>query len=87
MDFIVQKAVELGIKKISPLITERCNVRLDAEREEKKLEHWRAVAISACEQSGRNVLPEIMRRWNLKNGFLLQKQTNVLCCLLTLKIN
>lgn len=59
MDFIVQKAVELGVTQITPLITERCNVRLDAEREEKRLQHWRAVAISACEQSGRNRLPQI----------------------------
>lgn len=59
MDFIVQKAVELGVKKIIPLITERCNVRLDQEREEKRLLHWRAVAISACEQSGRNRIPDV----------------------------
>jgi 16S rRNA (uracil1498-N3)-methyltransferase len=59
MDFIVQKAVELGVKKIIPLITERCNVRLDSEREEKRLLHWQSVAISACEQSGRNQIPEI----------------------------
>lgn len=59
MDFIVQKAVELGVKKIIPLITERCNVRLDNEREEKRLQHWQSVAISACEQSGRNYLPEV----------------------------
>jgi 16S rRNA (uracil1498-N3)-methyltransferase len=60
MDFIVQKAVELGVKKIIPLITERCNVRLDNEREEKRLQHWQAVAMSACEQSGRNRIPEIL---------------------------
>lgn len=59
MDFIVQKAVELGVKKIVPLITERCNVRLDHEREEKRLQHWQSVLISACEQSGRNQLPEL----------------------------
>lgn len=60
MDFIVQKAVELGVEKIIPLFTERCNVRLDSEREEKRLQHWQAIAISACEQSGRNHLPEVM---------------------------
>ena len=60
MDFIMQKAVELGVKKIFPLITERCNVRLDNEREEKRLQHWQAIAISACEQSGRNIIPEVM---------------------------
>lgn len=59
MDFIIQKAVELGVATIIPLITERCNVRLDQEREEKRLQHWQAVAISACEQSGRNRIPDI----------------------------
>lgn len=59
MDFIVQKAVELGVNKIYPLITERCNVRLEGEREEKKLQHWQSIVISACEQSGRNRIPEI----------------------------
>ena len=60
MDFIVQKSVELGIKKIIPLVTERCNVRLDAAREAKRLAHWQSVVISACEQCGRNRLPDIM---------------------------
>lgn len=60
MDFIVQKAVELGVKKIIPLVTERCNVRLDNEREEKRLHHWQSVAVSACEQSGRNQLPDVL---------------------------
>lgn len=59
MDFIVQKAVELGVHKISPLLTERCNVKLDAEREEKRAQHWRAIAASACEQCGRNRIPDI----------------------------
>lgn len=60
MDMIVQKAVELGVKKITPLMTERCNLKLDHEREEKRLQHWRSIAISACEQCGRNYLPELM---------------------------
>ena len=60
MDFIIQKAVELGVNTIVPLITERCNVRLDTAREEKRLQHWRSVVISACEQSGRNRLPEVL---------------------------
>jgi 16S rRNA (uracil1498-N3)-methyltransferase len=59
MDFIVQKAVELGVTTIIPLITERCNVRLEGEREEKRLQHWQSVISSACEQSGRNRLPAI----------------------------
>lgn len=57
MDLIIQKAVELGVSDIYPIISERCNVRLDEKREQKRLQHWQAVVISACEQSGRNRLP------------------------------
>jgi 16S rRNA (uracil1498-N3)-methyltransferase len=60
MDLIVQKATELGVARIVPLQTERAEVRLDAARSEKRLAHWRAVAASACEQSGRARLPEIV---------------------------
>ena len=59
MDLIVQKATELGIVRIVPLLTERSEVKLDAVRAEKRLRHWRAVAASAAEQSGRARLPEI----------------------------
>jgi len=59
MDFTIQKATELGISEITPLWSERCEVRLKGERLEKKLQHWRRVAIAACEQSGRNRIPEI----------------------------
>ncbi|OOG54533.1 16S rRNA (uracil(1498)-N(3))-methyltransferase [Rhodanobacter sp. C03] len=59
MDLIVQKATELGVVRIVPLLTERSEVKLDAARAEKRLAHWRAVASSACEQSGRARLPEI----------------------------
>lgn len=59
MDWIIQKATELGVARILPVITERSEVKLDAARGDKRLEHWRAVAIAACEQCGRNVLPEL----------------------------
>ncbi|MFC5438130.1 16S rRNA (uracil(1498)-N(3))-methyltransferase [Rhodanobacter umsongensis] len=59
MDLIVQKATELGVVRIVPLLTERSEVKLDAARSEKRLTHWRAVAASACEQSGRARLPLI----------------------------
>ena len=59
MDLIVQKATELGVMRIVPLLTERSEVKLDAARAEKRLAHWRAVAASACEQCGRARLPEI----------------------------
>ncbi len=59
-DWVVQKATELGVGQITPLITTRTQVRLGAERQQKKIQHWRQVAISACEQSGRNLLPSIV---------------------------
>ncbi len=59
MDWIIQKAVELGIQSIQPLLTERSIVKLDRERADKKLEHWRTVAISACEQTERSIIPDI----------------------------
>jgi len=57
MDFVVQKATELGVKRITPLLTEHGVVKLAAERAEKRRQHWRKVATSACEQSGRVRLP------------------------------
>jgi len=59
MDWILQKATELGGSRIVPLFTERSVVRLDAKQSERKLQHWRAIAIAACEQCGRNSVPEI----------------------------
>jgi len=59
MDFAIQKAVELGVSEITPLFTERCGVKLDAERLEKKREQWQKIVISACEQSGRSVVPPV----------------------------
>jgi 16S rRNA (uracil1498-N3)-methyltransferase len=59
MDLIVQKATELGIARIRPVITEHSVVRLDAERAGRRLEHWQRIARSACEQSGRHYLPTI----------------------------
>jgi 16S rRNA (uracil1498-N3)-methyltransferase len=59
MDWIIQKSTELGVTEIQPLATERSVAKLPAERAQKRLEHWRQIAISACEQCGRNVLPGI----------------------------
>ncbi|MBE0505113.1 MAG: 16S rRNA (uracil(1498)-N(3))-methyltransferase [Marinospirillum sp.] len=59
MDWIIQKATELGVSAITPLYTRQGDVRLKGDREQKKLEHWQQVAISACEQCGRNSLPVI----------------------------
>ncbi|MCS2156364.1 16S rRNA (uracil(1498)-N(3))-methyltransferase [Scandinavium sp. H11S7] len=59
MEFTIQKSIELGVSLITPLFSERCGVKLDAERLNKKLQQWQKIAIAACEQSGRNVVPEI----------------------------
>ena len=59
MDWLVEKATELGVASIQPLMTERSVLRLKAERADKKLAHWRGVAVAACEQSGRNRVPVI----------------------------
>jgi 16S rRNA (uracil1498-N3)-methyltransferase len=59
MDFIVQKATELGVTQIIPVLSQRSVVRLDAAQAESKAAHWRAVVINACEQCGRNRVPAI----------------------------
>jgi len=59
MDFIVQKATELGVVRIVPVLSQRSVVRLDATQAASKQAHWRAVAVSACEQCGRNLLPGV----------------------------
>jgi 16S rRNA (uracil1498-N3)-methyltransferase len=59
MDLVVQKATELGASAIVPLFTERSVVRLSAQQAQRKVAHWRAIAISACEQCGRNRLPRV----------------------------
>ena len=57
MDYTLQKAVELGVARIQPLQTNRAVVKLNQERAEKRLQHWRNVVVSACEQCGRNSVP------------------------------
>ncbi len=59
MDYTVQKAVELGVAAIQPLLTKKGVVRLEGKRAEARVQHWRRVAIAACEQCGRNRIPEI----------------------------
>lgn len=59
MDWIVEKAVEMGVAAIQPLAAQRCVVRLSAERAEKKIAHWQGIIIAAAEQCGRNRLPRL----------------------------
>ena len=60
MDWVIQKATELGVAAIVPLLTERSVVKLDARQAAKRREHWRGIVVAACEQSGRNRLPEVL---------------------------
>ena len=59
MDWAIQKATELGVSEITPIISERCEVRLKDERAEKRQVHWQQIAVSACEQCGRSTVPVI----------------------------
>ncbi|MBU2953617.1 16S rRNA (uracil(1498)-N(3))-methyltransferase [Marinobacter sp. F3R08] len=69
MDYAVQKAVEMGVTRIVPLTTERCDVRLRGDREDKRLRHWQSVAISAAEQCGRARVPDISPIMALSDWF------------------
>lgn len=73
MDFVIQKAVELGVSAITPLITERCQLSLDDKRRDNRLEHWQQVIISACEQSGRSILPTLNNFMNFSDYKPLQQ--------------
>ena len=83
MDWVIQKTVELGIESIQPLFTERSIVKLDRVRADKKLEHWRTVAISACEQTGRAIIPEILSPLPLSQWLSAQQKKNNLKLILT----
>ena len=60
MDWLVEKATELGVASIQPLLTERTVLRLTGERAEKKQQHWQGIAVAACEQCGRNTVPKVL---------------------------
>lgn len=90
MDYTIQKAVELGVRRIVPLLSGRSVVKLDHDRWNQRSRHWHSVIISACEQCQRNRLPELMpvqrlNDWVLKiNGpalWLAPEAQNTLRCL------
>jgi 16S rRNA (uracil1498-N3)-methyltransferase len=76
MDYTLQKSVELGVSKITPLFTERCGVKLSGERLIKKQEQWQKIVVSACEQSGRCIVPEVVEPMYLQDW--LDQETNAL---------
>lgn len=59
MDYAIQKSVELGVQTITPLHTERSIVQFEGDRKSRRISHWRGVAASACEQSGRSIVPQL----------------------------
>ena len=59
MDWVMQKATELGVRRIVPVMTERAVVRLDDKHGQRKVQHWRAIVVAACEQCGRNRVPDV----------------------------
>ncbi|WP_024850436.1 16S rRNA (uracil(1498)-N(3))-methyltransferase [Hydrogenovibrio kuenenii] len=69
MDFTIQKCVELGITDIQPLWTQHCDVKLQGDKLSKKEQHWQEIAINACEQSNRNVVPTILPSLSLDDWF------------------
>lgn len=80
MDYAIQKAVELGVNKIIPVVTSRCNVQLSGGRADKRLSHWQGVIISACEQSGRGIVPELSNIMSL--GEALTANDEMYCLVL-----
>ena len=73
MDFTIQKATELGVRTITPLFAEHCNVKLEGSRLEKRMLHWQKVAISAAEQSGRCYVPEVLPAKSLAKWVIAAK--------------
>lgn len=69
MDLVMQKATELGVTEITPLLTERGNVKVDKDRWDKKIAHWEQIIIHACEQSGRHTLPRLNPVIDIKTWF------------------
>ena len=86
MDWLVEKATELGVASITPLVAERSVLKLKGERAEKKIAHWQAVAVAACEQCGRNRVPVVHNAVDLAGGVRAQAQaTTVQRLLLSLR--
>lgn len=83
MDFTLQKSVELGVAEIRPVISERCVVRLSGERAEKRVARWQEIVVSACEQSGRNIVPKVLPLTTYAQALqqLLQETTKLLMSL------
>jgi len=82
MDLTVQKAVELGVARIVPVLSRRSIVRLSDERASRRVEHWRGIVVASCEQCGRNRLPLVDAPQGLENWLRQAPRANVLRLLL-----
>lgn len=78
MDYAIQKAVELGVSNIQLLTSERCEMRLKYDRDQKKIDHWQGIAIAACEQCGMNKVPKILPPISLQNWLASELPTTKL---------
>jgi len=78
MDLTIQKAVELGVTTITPIVSERVQFRFDENRKQKKLQHWQNIVISACEQSGRTELPLLNPPMQLKDWLEMEQTPTLL---------
>jgi 16S rRNA (uracil1498-N3)-methyltransferase len=81
MDLIVQKSTELGVTRIVPVLAERSVVKLDPKQRQRKLAHWRAIAVAACEQCGRNRVPEIREPAALGDSIAMLPADSLRCLL------
>ena len=77
MDYTMQKAVELGVNRIIPLFTKYCGVQLNGDRLQKRIKHWQGVVISACEQCGRNRIPQITTPVTLKEWLMMMPDGDI----------
>lgn len=76
LDLVIQKATELGVSRITPVSSDRSVLQIDATRLQKRMQHWRGVAISACTQCNRSVLPEIDEPGSLSDWLSSKKHDN-----------
>jgi 16S rRNA (uracil1498-N3)-methyltransferase len=81
MDLIVQKATELGVARIVPVLTERTVVKLDPRQRERKREHWQSIVVSACEQCGRNRVPPVQEALSFGDALRLLPEDATRCLL------
>ncbi len=75
-DYVIQKATELGVARVDPLVTERTTVRLESHRAVRRVAHWQSIAVKACEQCGRNRVPEVSSVKHIVNWFSEQRDNS-----------